>query len=88
MGVDQDKENNAVLNDHLHMVGNKVVRKHNIVPLNFCLTWAAMPSSEPLNHWNSEPPCIHSYSAHIELLETLQGLDSRGFEGVRVWVDF
>ena len=26
-----------------------------LFPLNLCLTWAAMPSSEPQNHWTTEP---------------------------------
>ena len=26
------------------------------LPLNFCLTWAATPSSEPFNPWTTDPP--------------------------------
>ena len=44
------------------------------IPLNCCLTWAAMPSSEPQSHWITEP--LHSrHHAHVEHTKTLQGLD-------------
>ena len=45
------------------------------IPLNFCLTWIAMPSSRTPNHRITEP--LHTqHHSHIKHTKTLQGLDT------------